>query len=861
MKRALAGQAHLCIGIISFLTFPLVYGTFSLFQGNAYSNSVPRQRNKNWCAFVVHKTVSCAVHAATESVVDPQLAPCPPHLPECAQRMMYHTRLVPVYKVAYKQVTELEWRCCPGFQGHDCTDLKDAPPRPHVLQESQQDPTNLQQQSVLGPEVVSGMHPWTHPGQSGQSTDPSTQTGERQQESRRVKALEEEVERLSQTVLDLQAAMTSATANLRVELQEDASKIFENMLANLQKPQDAKTGGTVSILFPHELGGSQVADELQNQVTNLSNTISTNTNDIQGLSVKIQNIDEQLHRLTEASSTGPLQPPSTASTSECSCQTYVDEKISDLRMELLEGMDIKISDMKNACDYKISSVQEQCEEQEISYSSLAELIDSKEADLRKEIQDLHLLLPNATSPGLDNAEVQKFKDDQQVLTNAISHLNTTLAQIDVKGRALGMRVSLAEKTVENCCKLEEKMRRHKEQEQQNIVLEELFYSMQPDNSSSLLKYEQRLEVLEKDTEILQGNMGSLSHQMMMMEILVSELNHSRTFESHDEKMEIVNCGQCQEQVTTMNGLLNTLDRRVANIENVCGRFEPMSDSLRRIKDGLNKHVNGLWTCVRHLNSTVLTHTRDINTFKDSSRFSKDRQDGITTQTYTGVHESKPAVNVSMEGDLSQLEPPVIMSGEAGPPGPKITSQSPQGTPVTGYAGAPGYPLLQSQDSVSAQIPLRTVQMATGDGRGMTRVSFSAGLTLLPFPGEIATIRFNNVLLNDGGHYDPKTGVFIVPVDGRYLLSAVLTAQTGERVEAFLSVANRNIQKLYTAGVGGGASEGCVCGGSASVSLALHLKRGQRVGLVLTSGKLALSASNEILSSFSGVLLYPTVAKR
>ncbi len=105
------------------------------------------------------------------------------------------------------------------------------------------------------------------------------------------------------------------------------------------------------------------------------------------------------------------------------------------------------------------------------------------------------------------------------------------------------------------------------------------------------------------------------------------------------------------------------------------------------------------------------------------------------------------------------------------------------------------------------------------------------------------------------------GVFTVPLDGRYLLSAVLTAQAGERVEAFLSVANRNIQKLSTAATGGRDTQDCVCGGTVSVSLALHLKQGQRTGLVLTSGRLAISTSSEILSSFSGVLLYPTVGKR
>ncbi|KTG35095.1 hypothetical protein cypCar_00048117, partial [Cyprinus carpio] len=64
-------------------------------------------------------------------------------------------------------------------------------------------------------------------------------------------------------------------------------------------------------------------------------------------------------------------------------------------------------------------------------------------------------------------------------------------------------------------------------------------------------------------------------------------------------------------------------------------------------------------------------------------------------------------------------------------------------------------------------------------------------------------------------------VFTVPIDGRYLLSAVLTAQAGETVEAFLSVSNRNIQKLSTAAAGGRDTQDCVCGGTVSVKSAVE----------------------------------------
>lgn len=111
----------------------------------------------------------------------------------------------------------------------------------------------------------------------------------------------------------------------------------------------------------------------------------------------------------------------------------------------------------------------------------------------------------------------------------------------------------------------------------------------------------------------------------------------------------------------------------------------------------------------------------------------------------------------------------------------------------------------------------------------------------------------------------SSGVFTAPTDGRYLVTAVLTAQRGERVEAVLSASNRSIQKLDSAGLPSSSavlpSDGCHCSSLASLSLVVPLTRGDRLQLMLTAGKLAVSNPPEVLSSFSAVLLYPNPSKR
>ncbi|KAJ8266550.1 hypothetical protein GJAV_G00131750 [Gymnothorax javanicus] len=77
--------------------------------------------HRNWCQYTVSKTVSCQVHNGTETLLQRVFQSCRWPGP-CTNLINYRTVVRPTYRVAYRQVTALEWRCCPGFLGTDCSE-------------------------------------------------------------------------------------------------------------------------------------------------------------------------------------------------------------------------------------------------------------------------------------------------------------------------------------------------------------------------------------------------------------------------------------------------------------------------------------------------------------------------------------------------------------------------------------------------------------------------------------------------------------------------------------------------------------------------------------------------------------------
>ncbi|MBN3321238.1 EMID1 protein, partial [Atractosteus spatula] len=71
---------------------------------------------RNWCPYSVTRTVTCQVQNGT--VFQRVYQSC--RWPQGCSGGSYRTVVRPSYKLAYRTVTALEWRCCPGFQGPHC---------------------------------------------------------------------------------------------------------------------------------------------------------------------------------------------------------------------------------------------------------------------------------------------------------------------------------------------------------------------------------------------------------------------------------------------------------------------------------------------------------------------------------------------------------------------------------------------------------------------------------------------------------------------------------------------------------------------------------------------------------------------
>lgn len=1083
-KQTLSGLQLTCLFIIS---FSLTYGyPSSLFEGSAYSGAVHRHRNKNWCAFIVQKNVSCTVQGSVESYVEPEAARCPEHQPDCEQPVIYRTRFRPTYKIAYKTVTELEWRCCPGYQGPDCRELKGSPNRDTVHPQSRQVP---------------------HPGQLRHA-----QRSERRENGQydvrradKTRMLEEEVQRLSQTVLDLQTAMTGMAENLRTDLQEDTSKMLITLLNDRSGPDSARAGGTEESavhLDGHQAmrGHTHEEREIEKVLARLSDmtdALKSKDEALEELRGTVTGHDGQIRMLMDASQGLPLTGATPLDADIL--QTYIDGKFEKLKKELVANMEDQMTNLKNACDDKIHSLQKACEDgKDSGYVSLTDLVQHKEAELRKEIRDLRLDMSMSdglvrtnrqTTDVIGNGdysdlrrEIKRVAEAHRILNarmdNELEHLSALKLE-DIFGdriEDLEDRMNVTEKNTETYCfYVDEKLTAKITDEVDALrqLLNEKLMDVQDQFTTMLIEINnnslpgpfidtlqsqvnsnknrlqglddkfnaisqicsagcttntptdsQKVEDLENllkdvrlyrnDLDVLRSDIVNNVAKLHALEDTITRTSPEKQFinghiqdtnkrlnnltenvngltgnvkglgdtvrkisqDLHTLNSTCCNLGEVsipglhvgsrpsnnqieelRDKLDALNSRVTTelsvckfsadgvvkgvsaVDDRVTALEKICGRLDGGANHFQALSGDLEKQV-------AKMNSTLGSHSGEITALQKSLQNYQIQltdiakqilKDHTTREQGLPVRQEKPA---SVPDTRSPLQPhrpyiphihiplviphrtvpvtgrpqvrqptisrqpyfpqpprqpthpnqpavhkPVVVTGQAGPPGymRRVTvrrdhTSKDTDTHVTGFAGAPGYrpvnPVLYNTNQPQPQVahipwnPAHQRPIATPVSQqhfSMDPFSFSAGLTRQTFSGDFGIIRFDRVLVNDGRHYNPQTGIFTVPTDGRYLVTAVLTAPRGEHAEAALSVSNRSVQKLDTAGYWSGhprlTPDQCTCGGSASFSLILPLRQGDTVALVRTAGKLAVSESREILSTFSAIFLYSPQAGR
>ena len=589
------------------------------------------------------------------------------------------------------------------------------------------------------------------------AADPSqtrdSKQGPQELQEKKIQALEEKVLRLTRTVLDLQSSVAGVSESLKHAVQDDASKMLASWLSNLHPrptPNSAVGGEPETVQPPGVLNNKESGmKDIKSELAEVKDALKTKSDKLEELDGKVKGYEGQLRQLQEAA-----QGPTVTMTTSELFQAYVDSKIDALREELMEGMDRKLADLKNLCEYKLIGFQQNCDDYGSSYLGVIELIAEKEAKLRKEISDLQARVQDpparanccdGTKPDDLGPQIKMLDQKIERVAEATRMLNARLdnefdrlevpepdVDFDARWHELDARINVTERNAEeHCFYIEETLRGTISGEVDGLrqLLDQKIQSLEERLGSALLEMEpappvaapptvsgaghpqvmmelkrlkdqvrvvedlclQRLrgeprgmeDTLQNGGEMVnllrslnntmqgkfQDTQRSIQRLQQDFSFLYSRLNHTddhlrrlqdelsggrggkkaagggwskggepgRTeaplpspqappahcceqLEGRWQRLQdlvLSELDTCKEKTHGVQREVSVVEDRVSHVEKTCSKLDSISGSLQKIKEGLNKHVNSLWSCVRQMNGTLRTHSREISGLKNS----------------------------------------------------------------------------------------------------------------------------------------------------------------------------------------------------------------------------------------------------
>ncbi|KAM8755295.1 EMILIN-3 [Acanthopagrus schlegelii] len=417
-----------------------------------FSPNKPMTRHKNHCAYVVQKNITCTMQDGVATYVKADYTTKCIWGQKCPV-VMYRTFFKPKYKVGYKTVTELEWRCCPGYSGENCHDgptslpdvmmppfkggglphrpgMKGFPhgPRPPVDQRpggGQLEPGRPFPSVPDHRPIPTGQLPAGNGKPSyGNRFGVSGVTGER------LDRMEEDMRRLTQGLDTLNGMVAGLEERLRTSLREDTNKILVSLLPNPPRVPDSAVGfGVIPDGTPDGLEGGETLTglgDLVGKVTEVRDELRAKTHILEEIQGMVLGHDGQLKKLLEGAIGRPIPGPS----STTHLDEILDVKLAGVRAEILDGFERRLTGLESHCDSKIGEVQQQCHRDHMDgQAQMQQSLDGRETGIREELGSLQAQIQGLTLTESCCGQVNSLSHRVLLLEESVKGLTESQRQL------------------------------------------------------------------------------------------------------------------------------------------------------------------------------------------------------------------------------------------------------------------------------------------------------------------------------------------------------------------------------------------------------------------------------------------------
>ncbi|XP_052396829.1 EMILIN-3 [Carassius gibelio] len=582
-----------------------------------YNPGKPTGHHKNFCAYVVQKNVTCVMQDGVATYVKPEYTTKCIWGQKCPV-LMYRTLFKPQYKIGYKTLSELEWRCCPGHSGENCGDgttsnpdemmppFKGSFPQPGVNGYPRGHPNIPVSRLEPGkPFPFPGGHPDSKPIPSGHLPPESPKTSYSPKagvSGERLDRIEENLRKLSQDLVTLNGLVTGIEERLRVSLREDTKKILTTLLGGVPRLLDTSVGfGLIPEGTPNGFDGEENLPgfgELVGRVMEVKDELRAKSDMLDEIRGMVIGHDGQLKKLIDTATGRPIPGD------QRHLEDLLDSRLTGMRAEVLDGFERRLTGLEDHCDERIGQVQQQCHKEHLTGQEQIQLsLDGHETGLRKELGELQAQIQGLTVTESCCGEINSLSQRLFQLEDSITGLTESQRQlqVDLTEQTLHIETLLETRLVDMEGKINASEHGHRD------GLGPEFSSL--DGFKTLL--DEKLKTLERRLFVAVEELSNATAPALLEGQVVPALETE--IDSIRRRVEADLDGM-QKQMSVLELLCTSACSPVSGPETalIQTEVENCKETEKKMLDRLDEHSNKL----DHLNSTlqgVLTHLSQEDT--------------------------------------------------------------------------------------------------------------------------------------------------------------------------------------------------------------------------------------------------------